>query len=135
MINKVSSFKYLEIVLNDIMNMNDQVKNCINKTACKVNMIRRTARKLTFNTKKMLYNSFILSHFDYCSTTYLNITKEQMREMQKIQNRAVRLILNCERLTPKKVMLEQLNWLSVSQRIKLNSLIMVYKIKNKMVGT
>lgn len=78
----------------------------------------------------MLYNSFILSQFDYCSTIYLNINKEQMGEMQKIQNRAMRVLLNCERTTPKKHMLDKLKWLSVSQRIVLNSLMMIHKIKN-----
>lgn len=130
MIERVATTKYLGITLNEKMNFDDQVKNCIKKTACKVNMLKRTARKLTFSTQKMLYNSFILSQFDYCSTIYLNINKEQMGEMQKIQNRAMRVLLNCERTTSKKHMLDKLKWLSVSQRIVLNSLMMIHKIKN-----
>lgn len=42
----------------------------------------------------------------------------------------MRIILNCEFKTPKKDMLDSLGWLSVSQGIRLNALLLIFKIKN-----
>lgn len=42
----------------------------------------------------------------------------------------MRIILKCGFLTPKKFMLDALDWLSITQRIKFNALVMVFKIKN-----
>lgn len=44
-----------------------------------------------------------------------------MNTLQKLQNRAMRLILKCDYLTSSKNMLEKLNWLSINQNIKYNS--------------
>lgn len=90
-------------------------------------------KKLTFHTKKMIYSTIVQSHFDYCSTIYINCNKQQINELQKVQNRALRTILNCEYLTPRKFMLDALGWLSIDQRIKLNILIMIFKIRNGMM--
>lgn len=129
-IEKVNKIKYLGVIINEKLNVSDQVEKCTAKAAQKVNMLKRMSNKLTFDTKKIIYDTTIKTNFDYCSTLYLNATKEQVRNMQKIQNRAMRIILKCEYLTPKKFMLESLNWLSIAQRIKFNAIIMIFKIKN-----
>lgn len=59
----------------------------------------------------------------------MNATKEQIKSMQKIQNRGMRTMLKCDFMTPKKFMLNCLGWLSISQRIKFNAIVMIFKIK------
>ena len=132
-IERVSKIKYLGVILNDKLNLNDQIEKCIAKAAQKVNMLKRMSNKLTFDTKKIIYNTVIQPNFDYCSTLYLNTTKDQIINMQKIQNRGMRIILKCNYLTPKKFMLDALNWLSVAQRIRFNALVMIFKIKHGLV--
>lgn len=132
-IEKVNKIKYLGVAINDKLNMNDQIQKCISKAAQKVNMLKRMANKLTFDAKKIVYSTVIQPNFDYCSTLFLSATNDQIKRMQKIQNRGMRIILKCDFLTPKKFMLEQLGWLSVSQRIIFNSIVMVFKLKNGLV--
>lgn len=42
----------------------------------------------------------------------------------------MKIILKCDRETPRIWMLNQLNWMSIAQKIKFNTLIMIFKIKN-----
>lgn len=123
------------IIIDDRLSFDDQVRQCIRKAAYNVNLLKKNAKSLTFETKKMIYYATIKTHFDYCSTIYINCKKEQMYEMQKVQNRALRIILKCEYRTPRKFMLEALGWLSVSQNVKLNVLILIYKIENDLVSS
>lgn len=50
-----------------------------------------------------------------------------------IESRAMRIILNCDRLTSRINMLNELNWLSISQRMMFNTLIMIFKMKHNYV--
>lgn len=113
-IERVNKIKYLGVIINDKLRPDDQVKKCVSKAASKVNMLKRLSNKLTFETRKIVYSTIVQPNFDYCSTLYLNATKEQIKSMQKIQNRGMRIILKCDYLTSKKFMLDSLGWLSIS---------------------
>lgn len=76
-----------------------------------------------------------MPNFDYCSTLYLNCTKEQIHRIQVLQNRAMRIILNCHFRTHRIDMLNALGWMSVSQRIKYNTLVMIFKMNHGLVPT
>lgn len=49
--------------------------------------------------------------------------------LQKLQNRGMRIILQCHRRTHITDMLAQLSWMSINQRMIFNVLVFVYKIK------
>lgn len=129
-IERVSRVKYLGIHLDDKLTLKEQAEKSTKNAASKTNMLCRISKNLTFDTKKVIFNSIVLPAFQYCSTIYLGNNKEEIGQMQIIQNRAMRLILNCEFLTPIDFMLKALNWLSISQMIKYNALIYIYKMLN-----
>lgn len=95
-IQRVSSIEYLDVTLDDKLIFDEQVKMCVKKSASKVNFLKRIGKKLPFESKKLVYNAIIQPQFEYCSTIYFNCTKQQIDNIQKIQNRALRCILNCE---------------------------------------
>lgn len=132
-IERVNTIEYLGITISENLKMEEQVNKIVSKTAKKVNALYRISKKLNLDARKTVYNTIIRPHFDYCSTLYLNTSREQMNSMQAIQNRAMRIVLKCEYLTPREQMLNTLNWLTIEQNIRLNTLIMIYKIKHKQV--
>lgn len=132
-IERVSEIKYLGIVIDENLNFDKQIGACVKKTASKVNFLCRISRNFTLDTKKIIYNSIVLPHFNYCSTIYINCSKEQIAVLQKIQNKAMRIILNCDRDTPRTFMLDALNMMSIAQRIKYNVLIFIFKIVRGMM--
>lgn len=129
-IKRVKNVTYLGIKIDDKLTLKEQTLNCTKSAASKTNLLYRISKNLTFDTKKIIFNAIILPSFQYCSTIYLTSTKEEIRQMQVIQNRAMRLILNCDYMTSTKFMLEAMNWLSISQMIRYNVLIYIYKMLN-----
>lgn len=53
--------------------------------------------------------------------------------LQRLQNRAMRVILKVNKYTSVKSMLEALMFMSVKQRIYYDSLILIFKIKNNLM--
>lgn len=123
-IGRVNNFKYLGILIDELK-LKEQALNCTKHAANKTNLLLRISKNLRFDTKKVIFNSIVLPSFQYCSTIYLGNNKGEIEQMRIIQNRAMRMILNCEFLTPIDFMLEALNWLSISQMIKFNVLIYI----------
>jgi hypothetical protein len=76
----------------------------------------------------MLYNTLVLPHFDYGSTIWGGTTGKQLDRLQRIQNRAMRLILRCNRRTRVSDMLASLRWMSVRQRLHFNACTLMWKI-------
>jgi hypothetical protein len=58
---------------------------------------------------------------------------EDHRRMQRLQNRAMRIILKARKRTPIDELLSRLKWLSVKQKLVMNSLLTVFKMKNEML--
>jgi hypothetical protein len=100
--------------------------------AKKVGFLGRIQQKLTKTAKITIYNSIISPHLDYCSSILFLANEEYLNRMQIIQNRAMRIILRCHRRTHVKTMLDNLEWQSTKQRIYMNTLVFIFKIKHNM---
>lgn len=129
-IQKVEKIKYLGITIDDQMTMNEQIEEVVKKTAHKVNFLKRIAKKLPEEHKKIVCNAIIDPNFNYCASIYIHCNKQQIERMQIIQNRAMKIILNCDFYTSRDVLLERMNWLSINQKIKYNIILLIYKMKN-----
>lgn len=82
-IERVSKIKYLGIMINHNLNMNDQVKSCIKKSSSfKVNTLKRLSNNLKL---KKLY-TIVQPNFDYCSTLILKASNEQIAKNSKQRN-------------------------------------------------
>jgi hypothetical protein len=78
----------------------------------------------------MIYNSIISPHLDHCPSILFLTNEKNLNRMQIIQNRAMRIILRCHRRTYVKAMLDNLDWQSTKQRIIMNTLVFMFKIKH-----
>lgn len=86
------------------------------------------------NTRVLLYKSLISPHIEYCSTILFNLNQNEICKIQKLQNKAMRITLKCNRYTPIKLMLEVLNFMSIRQRVIFKTLDFIFKIKNKITA-
>ena len=65
------------------------------KIACHLGIFERVSSMLNIDTAKLLYNSLVLPHFDYCNVTVHNSHIKLQDRLQKLQNRGARIIM-CE---------------------------------------
>lgn len=87
---------------------------------------------MTNYTKCIIYNTIVFPHHEYCSTLMINYTDDRLDVLQKLQNRAMRAILNVNKYTSVSLMLKTLSWMSRRQRIIYNTCLFVFKMKNKL---
>ena len=76
---------------------------------------------------KALVQANVTSRLDYCNSLLLGLPDVLTRRLQRVQNRAARIITYTRRdehITP---VLRDLHWLQVAQRVEYKTLVLVYK--------
>ena len=77
---------------------------------------------------KTIYNALILPHFDYCDVVWGNINKGLADRIQKLQNRAARVITSSNYDIRSVDILKRLNWDNLSIRRYKHKAITMFKI-------
>jgi Reverse transcriptase (RNA-dependent DNA polymerase) len=131
-ISKMQWVKYLGVKIDDKLKFTAHFHFIKAKMSKKLGLLRRIAGKLTKQSKVTFYKAIIGPHIDYCATVLFLMTNTQMEELQKIQNKFMRILLMAKRDTHINEMLEKLDLLSVRQRIQENTLKFFYKMENKL---
>lgn len=131
-VERVDVIKYLGVMLDNKLNFDEHINYTIRKAARKLGIMYRLNKYLSFDNKLMIYNTLIAPHFDYCASILFTATQQQQKRMQLLQNKVMRLILGCERLTPRSFMLDCLRWMSVRQRVEYNTLVFIFRLTKGM---
>lgn len=103
------------------------------KFSKKVGFLTRVSKPLSLQTRLLLYNAIAVPHLQFCSTLLYNLPQYRINQLEKIQNRALRVILKCSYYTPITYMLKVLNMLSVSQKIMFHVNLFVFKLKHNLL--
>ena len=101
------------------------------KAGRKLNVLGRLSNTLDTNSKGTIFYSFILSHFNYCPLVWYFCSIEDMKKMEKIQERALRFIYNDFKSTYTELRCIAERPLLYVQRQR-NLMVEVYKIINKL---
>lgn len=132
-IDLVNEIKYLGLVIDSSLSFKSHLEYICKKINKKLYFFSKIRKNLSVLSAIKIFNVMIRPHFEYCSSILFMFNAEMMNRLQKLQNRGMRIILKVSRYTSKSHMLRTLKWMSVSQRIKMNVLIMVFKIKHKIM--
>lgn len=128
-IERVYEMKYLGVIIDHRLKFDLNLQYVKKKLVKKISFIQRNKHKYDLKTKLQLFKSLVSSHIDYCSTVLFLATDAQLKELQVLQNRALRAILKCDYRTSVESMLQKLNLFDVKQRINFNVLLMIHKLK------
>lgn len=126
----VAEIKYLGIIIDNKLHFKKHIDFVVRKTAKKIGFFGRISNKLNIWSKILVYKCIIAPYFEYCATVLFLATDSDLQKMQKLQNRAMRIILHCNKRTRIADMLEALQWLNIKQRIYFNVLLFIYKLLN-----
>lgn len=132
-IDQVSVYKYLGMMIDNRLNMKAHIEYASKKIAKKVGFLARISRRLPMQHRILLYKSIIAPHFEYCPSVLFTCDENQIAKLQKLQNRAMRVILRCKRSTSIELMADALCLMTVKQRLVFQTMLMVFRIKHQMV--
>ena len=91
-IKRVNSFRYLGIILDELLSFRKHSDHLRLKLAHNLGCLHRMKHVFPFSILKILYHSLIESYFKYCPVIYLNTFMVHLQPLQIIQNKAVRIL-------------------------------------------
>ena len=91
-IETTTEVSLLGIQIDDKLNFDKHVELICQKASRQLNALKRLTNYLEEKEKRILVNSFILSHFNYCPLVWLFCNKKSKNKIEKINERAPRII-------------------------------------------
>ena len=129
-IKRIHRTDYIGLVIDEKLSWEEYVKSLCKKISSAVTAIRH-ANYLPQNILITLYHSLVESRLRYCSTVWGNSNNSLKANLQRIQNRAARIIKRTKYgSVDSEALLKKLGWLNVQQLIDFNTAMMVHKSIN-----
>ena len=91
-IKPVDKAKSLGVLIDKNLNWNEHVRELSKKVASAIGALRRVRPFIPKHTAINIYNALIQPHFDYCSPVWDGLNAKASESLQKLQNRAARVI-------------------------------------------
>ena len=125
------STKLLGVHIDEMLTWDNQIKHISSKVSNGLRMLY-LARKLTDNqeTLKTIYYSLVQPYFDYCDVVWGDCSKTRADKLQKLQNRAARIITRADYSIRSSDVLNTLEWSNLEERRKRHLLVTMFKIFN-----
>ena len=92
MVENVNVVKMLGMYIDSKLSFKEHITEICKRAGRKLNVLRRLSAHLDTESKLVLFYSFVLAHFEYCSTIWHCCNRKQARKIEKIQERALRYV-------------------------------------------
>jgi hypothetical protein len=129
-ISPSASIKNLGITFDHCLSMKQHVSNLCRNINFHLRNLYKIRRYIDRNTCAHAVRSLILSRLDYGNSLLAGMSNSDMQRLQRLQNRAARLIFQVGKRTSASPLLRELHWLPVQQRIDFKVLVHVYNSLN-----
>ena len=129
-INFSPSARNLGIILDSNLSLEVHICNLIKTINFELHRIARIKPYIPSFCLKTLVSTLILSRLDYCNSLYFGLPDKNMNKLQKLQNRAARLVLGKSYHDDPNEMLITLHWLPVKARIDFKIALLCFKSLN-----
>ena len=93
-VQMTDSVKLLGITIDSKLNFKQHVQSICKKASNKVRAFSRIAQNLDYEKSTILYNSFILSNFNYCPLIWMFCGKTSNDDINRLHKRALRVLLD-----------------------------------------
>lgn len=119
----------LGLYMDDALKFHDHVSHLSKACYPILRLLYASKHLLTFNMKKLLCESLILSRISYCNVVYYPcLDKVSANRLQSIQNACCRLICRVRKYEHISPSIKQLRWLKIENMFKMNFLMFLTKI-------
>ena len=119
-------------MIDENLSWQEHVNYISKKVAKGLGMLRRIRDLVPINTLVDIYSSIILPHFDYCSSVWDNCRKGIQDKLQKLQNRAARIITRSNYEIRSSQILNDLNWPTLEDRRMKQKSCLMFKVYHKL---
>ena len=129
-IKRVDHTKSLGLTIDAQLSWGKHVEEICKKVSSAIGALKRVRPFISKETAIQIYNALIMPHFDYCSPVWDCLSGYLSDKLQKLQNRAARVITKSPFDTSSNHLLSTLDWERLSLRRKKQKALMMYKTMN-----
>ena len=115
-IKRVEAFKYLGVVIDSNISWSSHTDYLCKKVSARIGILKRIMPCLTLPSAQTVYKTIIQPLFDYCGVVWGSCTESSISRLQRLQNRAGRVILSVDNYTLSALVRGKLNWSTLQQR-------------------
>ena len=96
-----------------------------------IHLLKRLTFYLTYVMKKLFYNAYIMSVFDYCCPFWANGPNSELSMIKNIKKGAAKIILKRSNGNSAVPLFNELKWLSFDTRLNYHIGVITYKILHR----
>ena len=126
-ISRVKEAKSLGVHIDDNLTWKTHIEKISKKISSGIGALKRLRPYISQDTALRIYKSLIAPHFDYCSGVWYGISKTLSDKLQKLQNRAARIITKSSFDTSASLLLNLLDLDNLSTRRKKQLALAMFK--------
>ena len=126
---QVKKVKYLGVTIDENLTWNDHISMLCKNLGFKVSTLSRIKNMVTPEMLKTVYNSIIQPTIDYAITVWGNTSAENLSKIQRLQNKAARIICNnFDYINTRGIdLVKQLRWMNVNERFLYFERLLMFK--------
>ena len=129
-LEKVKSVKCLGVDIDEYLTWDNHMLSIRQKVTRNVSVLRRVKPFLKTENLINIYRSIIEPYFTYCCIVWDSISETQTVNLQKLQNRAARIITGASYSQRSSDVLCELGWMTLETMRKRQKAILIFKILN-----
>ena len=129
-IKKVNETETFGMTIDQNLTWSKHVEEKLKKISSAIGALKRIRPFITIDVATKIYKAIIQPHLDYCSTVWDGQSVTLLDKIQKLQNRAARIITQTSYYTSTSCLLEELGWGTILARWKKKKAILMFKTLN-----
>ena len=102
--------KSLGLIIDKNLSWKAHIHEISKKISSGIGALKRVRPFVSMHTAIKIYKGLIEPHFDYCSAVWDGLTQQLSEKLQKLQNRAIRVITKSSYNTGSRFLLNSLGW-------------------------
>ena len=131
-VTQVSSTRSLGVIIDENLSWGHHIQSISKKIASGISALKRIRYCVPRETLIIVYNALIQPHFDYCSAVWDGCSKALADKLQKLQNRAARIITFSNYDARTIDVFDSLGWVPLHQQRTFSKAIMMFKTLNNL---
>jgi hypothetical protein len=123
----------LGVQFDEHLNWGKHIESIASKISSGIGAIKKAKEFVDRNTLVLIYNALIQPHLDYCCEVWDVIGKTLSDRLQKLQNKAARIIMNFKNESGQSLLARNsLGWITLKERRAQMKARLMYKSINKL---
>lgn len=125
-VKQVNCTKSLGVIIDSNLSWSEHIKMISKKISSGISAIKRVRSFVPRDTLLKAYNAIVQPHFDYCSVVWGDCAKGLTDRLQKLQNRAARIITFSSYDSNADALFRELGWQKLCDQRNISKSILMY---------